>query len=134
MEETLVPGAVVSEIARRHGLTPQQVFTWRRQARPGAGNERMSCDLYLLWWTHRPQPSTRSARHCGSKAKPDLGSIEIEDMAPSWGRSRRRCGDDCCRRQCAEGTPVIGPSGAIRVMVATRPVDFRREWRGLRRS
>ncbi|WP_144030550.1 MULTISPECIES: transposase [Bradyrhizobium] len=31
--ETLVPGAVVSEIARRHGLTPQQVFTWRRQAR-----------------------------------------------------------------------------------------------------
>ncbi|WP_245323955.1 IS66-like element accessory protein TnpA [Bradyrhizobium shewense] len=33
VEETLVPGAVVSEIARRHGLTPQQVFTWRRQAR-----------------------------------------------------------------------------------------------------
>ncbi|WP_155258808.1 transposase [Bradyrhizobium elkanii] len=24
VEETLVPGAVVSEIARRHGLTPQQ--------------------------------------------------------------------------------------------------------------
>ena len=33
VEETLVPGAVVSEIARRRGLTPQQVFTWRRQAR-----------------------------------------------------------------------------------------------------
>jgi transposase len=33
VEETLVPGAVVSEIALRHGLTPQQVFTWRRQAR-----------------------------------------------------------------------------------------------------
>src|SRR5947208_4752696 len=33
IEETLIPGAVVSEIARRHGLTPQQVFTWRRQAR-----------------------------------------------------------------------------------------------------
>jgi transposase len=33
VEETLVPGAVVSEIARRHGLSPQQVFTWRRQAR-----------------------------------------------------------------------------------------------------
>jgi transposase-like protein len=33
VEETLVPGAVVSEIARRHGLMPQQVFTWRRQAR-----------------------------------------------------------------------------------------------------
>ncbi|MBH5369901.1 transposase, partial [Bradyrhizobium sp. CNPSo 4016] len=33
VEETLVPGAVVSDVARRHGLTPQQVFTWRRQAR-----------------------------------------------------------------------------------------------------
>jgi transposase len=33
LEETLVPGAVVSEVARRHGLTPQQVFTWRRAAR-----------------------------------------------------------------------------------------------------
>ena len=31
--ETLVPGAIVSEVARRHGLRPQQVFTWRRQAR-----------------------------------------------------------------------------------------------------
>jgi transposase len=38
VEETLVPGAVVSEVARRNGLAPQQVFTWRRQARqPLAG-------------------------------------------------------------------------------------------------
>jgi transposase len=35
LEETLAPGAVVSEVARRHGLTPRQVFTWRRQARQG---------------------------------------------------------------------------------------------------
>ncbi|TYL92383.1 transposase [Bradyrhizobium rifense] len=33
VEETLVPGAVVSEIARRHGLAPQQVFTRLRQVR-----------------------------------------------------------------------------------------------------
>ena len=33
IEETLAPGAVVSEIARRHGLSPQQLFGWRRQAR-----------------------------------------------------------------------------------------------------
>jgi transposase len=33
VEETLGPGAVVSDVARRHGLRPQQVFTWRRQAR-----------------------------------------------------------------------------------------------------
>lgn len=34
--ETLVPGAVVSEVVRRHGLRPQQVFTWRREARKRA--------------------------------------------------------------------------------------------------
>ena len=33
VEETLAPGAVVSEVARRHGLSPQQLFTWRRQMR-----------------------------------------------------------------------------------------------------
>jgi transposase len=33
VEETLQPDAVVSEIARRYGLTPQQLFTWRRAMR-----------------------------------------------------------------------------------------------------
>jgi transposase len=33
IEETLAPGTVVSEVARRHGLSPQQLFSWRRQAR-----------------------------------------------------------------------------------------------------
>jgi transposase len=31
--ETLEPGSVVSEVARRHGLSPQQLFAWRREAR-----------------------------------------------------------------------------------------------------
>src|SRR2546426_2040273 len=39
--ETLAPGAVVSHVARRYGLTPQQVFTWRREAREHAA-ERVS--------------------------------------------------------------------------------------------
>jgi len=39
VEETLAPGAVASAVARRHGLTPQQVFTWRRQARQPAAYE-----------------------------------------------------------------------------------------------
>jgi transposase len=34
VEETLAPGAVVSEVARRHGLTPQQLFGWRRHTLP----------------------------------------------------------------------------------------------------
>jgi transposase len=33
IEETLAPGAVVTEIARRHGIAASLVFTWRRRAR-----------------------------------------------------------------------------------------------------
>jgi transposase len=33
VEETLAPGAVVSEVARRHGVAQSLLFTWRRLAR-----------------------------------------------------------------------------------------------------
>jgi len=33
VSETLETGAVISAIARRHGLSPQQLFAWRREAR-----------------------------------------------------------------------------------------------------
>lgn len=34
--ESLRPGVCVADLARRHGLHPQQLYTWRRQARHGA--------------------------------------------------------------------------------------------------
>ena len=34
--ETLQEGATVCAVARRHGLSPQQLFGWRRQARQSA--------------------------------------------------------------------------------------------------
>jgi len=33
--ESFAQGAVVSEVARRHDLRPQQLFDWRREARDG---------------------------------------------------------------------------------------------------
>src|SRR5712691_4984552 len=35
VEETLVPGVKVSEVARRNGISASLVFTWRRRARAG---------------------------------------------------------------------------------------------------
>ncbi|AMS39350.1 IS66-like element accessory protein TnpA [Aminobacter aminovorans] len=32
LEEALAPGANVSAVARAHGVSPQQVFAWRRKA------------------------------------------------------------------------------------------------------
>ena len=34
--ESLAPGVVISEVARRHDLRPQQLFAWRHQARQGS--------------------------------------------------------------------------------------------------
>ena len=39
LAEAAVPGAVVSEVARRHGLRPQQVFGWRREARTASRSQ-----------------------------------------------------------------------------------------------
>ena len=36
VEETLQPGATVSEVARRYEVAPNQLFTWRRLAAQGA--------------------------------------------------------------------------------------------------
>jgi len=33
--ESVMPGAVVSEVARRHEISPQHLFAWRKAARAG---------------------------------------------------------------------------------------------------
>jgi transposase len=35
VEETMQPAVTVTDVARRHGLAPSVVFTWRRLAREG---------------------------------------------------------------------------------------------------
>ena len=42
--ESLAEGAVVSEVARRHGLSPQQLFGWRARLRDAVRGSAPSCD------------------------------------------------------------------------------------------
>jgi transposase len=42
--ESLAEGAVVSEVARRHGLSPQQLFGWRARTRSAVNSSAPSCD------------------------------------------------------------------------------------------
>jgi transposase len=82
IEETLVPGAVVSEIARRHGLSPQQLFGWRRQARqPASASTETSGPLFVPALVEATLPE-RAVRRCGRNRPLDAdrvaGMIEVE--------------------------------------------------------
>lgn len=90
VEETLVPGAVVSEVARRNGLTPQQVFTWRRQARRLTTSEAEAPKFVPA--VVEPAFSARPSRGRPRKRtrQVDLGSgsieVEIEGVSVRIGR------------------------------------------------
>jgi transposase len=81
VEETLVPGAVVSEVARRHGLAPQQVFTWRRQVRQPAASTQSQPPQFVpaIVETVLPSPvlRARQRKRTGQAAR-SCGSIEVE--------------------------------------------------------
>jgi transposase len=72
--ETLDPGAVISVIARRHGLSPQQLFAWRREARKRTA---ASVDLlpgFVPAVVDLPEPPTgKSSQRRGAAA-----AIELE--------------------------------------------------------
>ena len=136
VEETLVPGAVVSEIARRHGLTPQQVFGWRR-ARPatGDGDGEAGSPRFVPAVVEHPKPEPvrkqRKPRRA-SRSGDATGIIEMEigGVTVRVGRGAEAKTVAAVIRALKAGA-VIGPTGAVRVMVATRPVDFRKGAEGL---
>jgi transposase len=80
VEETLVPGAVVSEIARRNGLTPQQVFTWRRQARQRTTSDAEAPKFVpaVVEPAVPARPSRGRARKRTHQVDRRAGSIEVE--------------------------------------------------------
>jgi transposase len=82
IEETLAPGAVVSEVARRHGLTPQQLFTWRRQARQPVGAAAVSEASAFVPAVIEAPPPERPARWRARKQARAIvraaGAIEVE--------------------------------------------------------
>ena len=83
VEETLAPGAVVSEVARRHGLTPQQVFGWRRAARRPAEDDDPGSPRFVPAVVEEakvaPAPVRRQRRpRRASRSVDATGLIEVE--------------------------------------------------------
>ena len=83
LEETLAPGAVVSEVARRHGLTPQQVFGWRRAARRPAEDNDPGSPRFVPAVVEQAKPAPKPVRkprrpRRASRSGDAAGLIEVE--------------------------------------------------------
>lgn len=81
VSQSYEPGVKVCSVARRHGLTPQQLFTWRRLARKSlAASPDVDVPMFAPAILDVPttpvaneQESPRVARR-----KPSTGAIELE--------------------------------------------------------
>ena len=82
LEETLMPGAVVSEVARRHGVAQSLLFTWRRLARTGEPARRDDSILLPVEMGSIAAPSgsdaARQSRAATRGRRAKSGVIEIE--------------------------------------------------------
>lgn len=91
VEVTLAPGAAVSVVARRHGLTPQQLFIWRRQARKSAETLPAFVPGVIV-----PEP-TAAAPFANPQRKRAPRAVWLRGAARRGGdrdRRRRRKGDN----------------------------------------
>lgn len=81
VEESYADGVKACHVARRHGLTPQQLFGWRRQARAGAA-ERAS-PLFVPAMIAAPAPERVAERDFSRGAAIEL---EIDGVTVRVGR------------------------------------------------
>jgi len=69
VSETYQAGETVSAVARRHGLTLQQLFTWRREAQRARTGERgMAFAPVVLETSGSPAGIPIAPTRCGSSA------------------------------------------------------------------
>jgi transposase len=72
--ESLEPGAVVTDIARRHGCRPQQVHDWRRRARLGQLVLPASAETLSFV----PLVSQSSPPAAGPSGSPEVAVVTVE--------------------------------------------------------
>ncbi len=78
--ESCVSGASVCEVARRHGLTPQQLFSWRRQALETSGilEDAVEPPLFVPALVAAP-PEKPSRRRLEKESAPTI-ELEVEGV------------------------------------------------------
>jgi len=83
VEETLAPGAVVSEVARRHGVAQSLLITWRRLARTANpagrdGSILLPVEIDATAPPSQPPEAARPSRAPTNGRRMRSGVIEIE--------------------------------------------------------
>jgi transposase len=76
VEESLASGVSVSEVARRHGLSPQQLFAWRREARASFHEAGNAASANQSAANRAPQPRRRKGKQ--------LPTPEVFNDAPAF--------------------------------------------------
>jgi transposase len=118
-------GETVSAVARRHGLTPQQLFGWGWAAAGGGrAGESGSAFAPVIVDVARPCPGVPIAlSQSGGSTGDDRDRDRRHD---GWDTGRGGCRDIADGTERREGGDVISVPAGTRVLVATKPVDFRR--------
>jgi len=78
--ESVTSGESVCAVARRHGLSPQQLFGWRRQLRlPAAASTEASAPLFVPAIVEAPVPERALRRRRRTRQEDRTsGIIEVE--------------------------------------------------------
>ena len=102
VEETLMPGAVVCEVARRHDVAQSLLFAWRRQARAAEPGGRDGSILLPVEIGAAATPcgseAARQSRAAASSRRTKSGLIEIELGSRSRVRVDNAVDADALRR------------------------------------
>lgn len=102
VEETLMPDAVVCEVARRQGVAQSLLFAWRRQARVAEvsgrdGSILLPVEIGAMTTPSRAEPP-RQLRAATNGRRPKLGVMEIELGSGSRVRVDNEVDADALRR------------------------------------
>lgn len=124
--ESYAPEAIVSEVARRSEIAPQHLFAWRKAAREGRlGLPADAAPLFV--------PVVVAGIAAGGSRAKIWGAIDHDRdcRRRGAGRTRRRCRMACRSVARRAGDGMIAVPAGVRVLVATKPIDFRKGADGL---
>src|SRR4029434_2819591 len=96
VKETFEPGVTVSLVARRHGVAPNQLFSWRRLVAQGSLTAAGSGEEVVPASDSRPRQTRVRELHRVLGKKTLEAEILKEALEHATG-SKNSCG--CCRRR-----------------------------------